>query len=127
MVDSEAVWAVVPEVDLEEIIDPAQFPEQELKLWEIHLRALAAHVQQPCSAHVTLFRTHGHPILSSFARDLRWGALATGGVTVKLIPGSHENIFMEPQVKSLALSLTTALSETRPSAVLENKPALLPL
>jgi amino acid adenylation domain-containing protein/FkbH-like protein len=115
-----------PAVDLEEVIDPAQFPEQELKLWEIHLRALAGHVQRPCSAHVTLFRTRGHPILSSFAPDLRWGALARDGVTVKMIPGSHENIFMEPNVKCLAACLTEALAENQESAALENKPALLP-
>ena len=51
---------------------------------------------------------------------------ALGGVTVNLIPGSHENIFMEPNVKSLALGLTTALSETQERAVSENSPALLP-
>jgi thioesterase domain-containing protein len=115
-----------PAVDLEEVIDPAQFTEKELQLWEIHLRALAGHVQQPCSAHVTLFRTRGHPILSSFAPDLRWGALALGGATVKLIPGSHENIFMEPDVKFLAACLTQSLAETRRGAALENKPVLLP-
>jgi amino acid adenylation domain-containing protein/FkbH-like protein len=116
-----------PVVDLEEVIDPTQFPEQELKLWESHLRALAVHVQQPCSLRVTLFRTHGHPLFSSFAPDLRWGALAQGGVSGKLIPGSHENIFMEPNVKSLALDLTAALAEAQPTAVPENRPALVPL
>jgi FkbH-like protein len=114
-------------VDLEEIIDLAHFPEPELKLWEIHLRALAGYQPQPCSAQATLFRTRGHPLLSSFARDLRWSGLARGGVAVHLIPGSHENIFIEPNVKSLALSLTAALSQTRASAALENKPALLSL
>jgi thioesterase domain-containing protein len=83
-------------------------------------------MQQPYSGHVTLFRTSGHPLLSSFARDLRWGALAKGGVTVNLIPGSHENIFMEPNVKSLAQGLTAALSETQERAARENSPALLP-
>jgi FkbH-like protein len=114
-------------VDLEEIIDPAQFSEQELKLWQIHLRALAGHRQQPGPVHVTLFRTRGHPLFSSFAPDLRWGALAGGGVTVQLIPGSHENIFMEPNVKPLAVNLTAALSETRAKAASNLKPALLPL
>jgi amino acid adenylation domain-containing protein/FkbH-like protein len=113
-------------VDLEEVIDPDQFPENELKLWKIHLRALADHVQQPYSGRVTLFRTRGHPLFSSFARDLRWGSLVSGGVTVKLIPGSHENIFMEPNVKSLAHSLTATLSETRRRST-ENTPVLLPL
>jgi amino acid adenylation domain-containing protein/FkbH-like protein len=113
-------------VDLEEVIDPAHFPEHELKLWEIHLRALTSHVQRPYAGHVTLFRTKGHPLFSSFARDLCWGALASGGVTVKLIPGSHENIFMEPNVKSLALALNAALSETRERVASVNGPVLLP-
>jgi thioesterase domain-containing protein len=115
-----------PAVDLEEIIDPAQFTEKELKLWEIHLRALAGHRQQPCSAYVTLFRTRGHPVLSSFAPDLRWGSLALGGATVKLIPGSHENIFMEPNVKFLATCLTEELAKTQRRLSTENRPTLLP-
>jgi thioesterase domain-containing protein/acyl carrier protein len=114
-------------VDLEAVIDPAHFPEHELKLWEIHLRALAGHVQRPYSGQVTLFRTRGHPLLSSFAPDLRWGALARGGVKVKLIPGSHESIFMEPNVKSLALDLTAVLSETQERVVSQNRPVLLSL
>jgi thioesterase domain-containing protein len=113
-----------PPVDLEEVIDPANFPEHELKLWEIHLRALASHAQRPYSGRVTLLRTCGHPLFSSFAPDLRWGTLATGGVTVKLIPGSHENIFMEPNVKFLALALTAALSEAQERPASDNKPAL---
>jgi thioesterase domain-containing protein len=92
-------------VDLEEVIDPEQFPESELKLWKIHLRALGAHRQQPYSGTVTLFRTRGHPVFSSLADDFRWGKLA-GKVVVRQIPGSHERIFMEPHVKALALSLT---------------------
>ncbi|HEY3861976.1 MAG TPA: amino acid adenylation domain-containing protein [Verrucomicrobiae bacterium] len=112
-------------VDLEEVIDPSYFPEQELKLWQIHLRALANYAPQPSSAHVTLFRTRGHPLFSSFAEDLRWGGLAAGGVTVKLIPGSHENIFMEPNAKSVAQCLSAALAAAQESA--ENKPALFPL
>ncbi|HEX3988692.1 MAG TPA: thioesterase domain-containing protein, partial [Verrucomicrobiae bacterium] len=103
-------------VDLEEVIDPAHFSEHELKLWEIHLRALESHVQQPYSGHVTLFRTRGHPLLSSFAPDLRWGGLAADGVTMNLIPGSHENIFMEPNVQALAHALTKSLSETQERA-----------
>jgi thioesterase domain-containing protein/acyl carrier protein len=112
-------------VDLEEVIDPSHFPEHELELWKIHLRALAEHVQRPYTGHVTLFRTRGHPIFSSFAKDLRWGSVAAGGVSVKLIPGSHENIFMEPHVQALAQSLTVSLSETRERIAMENKTDLL--
>jgi amino acid adenylation domain-containing protein/FkbH-like protein len=124
-----ARWGRAPEVgahvDLEEVIDPEQFPENELKLWKIHLCALTEHVQQPYSGHVTVFRTRGHPLFSSFARDLRWGKLAAGGATVKLISGSHENIFMEPDVKFLALALTAALSESQGRATTKNVPVLI--
>jgi amino acid adenylation domain-containing protein/FkbH-like protein len=114
------------EVDLEKVIDPDQFPESELKLWRIHLRALARHIQRPYSGSVALFRTRGHPLFSSFAWDLCWGGLAAGGVTVKLIPGSHENIFMEPNVKPLAHALSTALSEKQHCAAIGRTPALIP-
>jgi aspartate racemase len=82
-------------------------------------------VQQPFAGHVTLFRTRGHPLLSSFARDLRWGTLAKGGVTVRMIPGSHENIFLEPHVKTLAFNLTAALAATQERPTSKNDPALL--
>ncbi len=112
-------------VDLEEIIDPALFPENELKLWRKHLQALHRHVQQPCTGNLALFRTRGHPMLCSFAHDLSWGKLTTGEVSVRLIPGSHENIFMEPNVKTLAADLTAALKETQKTTTAENQPALL--
>jgi amino acid adenylation domain-containing protein/FkbH-like protein len=100
-------------VNLEEVIDPENFSPRELGLWQVHLQALDCHVQQPYSGHVTLIRTKGHPILSSFAKDLRWGALVRGGVTVNLIPGSHENIFVDPHVRALAVRLTEALARSQ--------------
>jgi amino acid adenylation domain-containing protein/FkbH-like protein len=103
-------------VDLEQVIDPTHFPESELKLWRIHLRALGMHRQKPYPGSVTLFRTRGHPVFSSFAEDFCWGKLADD-VAVRRIPGSHEGIFMEPHVKDLALSLTAALAEKRTGAL----------
>jgi thioesterase domain-containing protein len=97
-----------PSVDIEEVIDPAKFPESELKLWQTHLNALQAHRQKNYPGTVTLFRTRGHPVFSSLAPDFCWGGLA-GGVVVRQIPGSHEQIFIEPHVKALALSLTASL------------------
>jgi thioesterase domain-containing protein len=96
-------------VDIEEVIDPAKFPESELKLWQTHLNALQAHRQQLYPGTVTLFRTRGQPVFSSLEDDFCWGRLA-GGVVVRQIPGSHEQIFMEPHVKTLAASLTEFLN-----------------
>ncbi|MEY2427784.1 MAG: polyketide synthase PksN, partial [Verrucomicrobiota bacterium] len=103
--------ASAPTVDLEEVIDPNHFPENELRLWRIHLQALTDHVEQAYPGQVTLLRTRGQPLICSFEQDFCWGRLAREGVQVKPIPGSHENIFMEPNVKQLAKELETCLAQ----------------
>ncbi|MGH7970023.1 MAG: non-ribosomal peptide synthetase, partial [Limisphaerales bacterium] len=102
-----------PLVDLEEVIDPRHFPERELKLWQIHLDALVKHIDRPYSGSVILLRTRGQPLLCSLEEDFCWGRLARGGADVRLIPGSHENVFMEPNVRKLAKELSTALSQAQ--------------
>ncbi len=114
-------------MDLESVIDPSYFPDHELKLWELHLRALANHAQRPYGGRVTLFRTRGEPVFCSFAEDFRWGTLARDGVAVKRIPGSHESIFMPPHVEILAHELTAAIAETQtPEEVRANYGSVLP-
>ncbi|HTL59970.1 MAG TPA: amino acid adenylation domain-containing protein [Candidatus Limnocylindrales bacterium] len=105
-----------PWVDVEEIIDPHHFSENELKLWQIHLQALIQHVEGPYSGQVTLLRTRGQPLFCSLEEDFCWSKLARGGVTVKLVPGSHENIFNEPNVQTLAKELAAALTAAQVNA-----------
>jgi thioesterase domain-containing protein len=100
-------------VDLEEVIDPAHFPENELKLWQAHLEAMSAHTDQPFDGKVILLRTRGQPLLSSLEEDFCWGRLAKGGVKIRFVPGSHENVFMEPNVRALAAELQAALTEVQ--------------
>jgi amino acid adenylation domain-containing protein/FkbH-like protein len=102
-------------VDLEDIIDPTHFPENELKLWQIHLQALNAHIERPFEGKVLLLRTRGQPLFCSLEQDFRWGTLARAGVKVVITPGSHENIFMEPNVEALATHLQSALTEAQTS------------
>ena len=99
-----------PVVDLEEVIDPSQFPENELKLWKIHLQELVEHVEGSYSGSVALLRTRGQPLFCSLEPDFCWGRLVRGALAVKLIPGSHENIFMEPNVRALARELADILT-----------------
>src|SRR2546423_11655014 len=100
----------VETVDLEEVIDPAHFPANELKLWKTHLHALEQHIQQKYGGSVVLMRTRGQPLFSSLKEDFCWGKLVQGKVEVCLVPGSHENGFMEPNVRSLANSIELHLS-----------------
>jgi len=100
-------------VDIEDVIDPRLFPEHELNLWKIHLNALVEHVQKPYPGCVTLFRTRGQPLFSSLEEDFCWGKVAEAGVKVEPIPGSHESIFVEPNVQHLARELTAALGKSQ--------------
>ncbi|HKX62950.1 MAG TPA: hypothetical protein VJS65_13920, partial [Verrucomicrobiae bacterium] len=97
-------------IDLEEVIDVTQFPQRELQLWQTHLRLLDRHVTQPYDGRLHLFRTRGHPIFCSLARDFEWGKLVAGDVIVTFVPGSHESVFMEPNVRELAGKLENALA-----------------
>jgi len=110
-------------VDLEEVIDTGHVSESELALWQIHLRALIEHVQRSYDGQITLFRTRGQPLLCSFEDDFCWNRLAQE-VTVKLIPGSHENIFMEPNVKVLAKELEACLARALPQGQTGNESVL---
>jgi thioesterase domain-containing protein len=101
------------DMDLEEMIDLRHFSENELKLWDIHLRALTEHVEHAYSGDVVLLRTRGQSLWCSLEEDFCWSKLVRGNVAVKIIPGSHENIFVEPNVKCLATELEACLASAR--------------
>src|SRR5204863_6262336 len=100
-------------LDLEEVIEVSQFPEIELKLWEVHVRAIRDYLPKPYPGRITLFRTRGQPFLCSFDPQYGWGELAEGGVDVRILPGSHEKIFLEPDLKHLAQTLECCLDQAR--------------
>jgi thioesterase domain-containing protein len=100
-------------IDVEEFIDTSQFPDDELKLWQIHLRAGSEYVPKPYAGRVTLLRTRRQPFLCSFDPRYGWRELAAGGVEVHLIPGSHEAIFVEPDVVALAGKVNACLEATQ--------------
>ncbi len=96
-------------IHLEQYINLSELPEHELELWRLHLRAGADYVPGRYPGRVTLLRTRAQPLLCSFDPSCGWGDLAEG-VEIRMVPGSHENIFMEPDVQSLAEHLKTYLA-----------------
>ena len=99
--------------DLEEFIDVANLSQSDYQLWKHHLTLLLRHRSKPYGGRLTLFRTVGQPLICSFARDFGWGELA-GSVEVKIVPGSHEHIFVEPQVSVLAGEVRASLDKLQP-------------
>jgi thioesterase domain-containing protein len=98
-------------VDLEAIIDASHFPAHELKLWQAHLDALAGHIQEPYDGPVTLLRTRGQALFCSLEEDFCWHKLVPRGVKVRFVPGSHESVFVEPNVGELAKQLAKCIEE----------------
>jgi FkbH-like protein len=101
------------EVDIRQYIDTSYFPEEELRLWQVHLNAGGAYKPAPYEGCVTLVRTCGQPFLCSFDPKYGWGELARGGVKIRIVPGSHEAIFVEPDVRSLAAQIAACIRETK--------------
>jgi amino acid adenylation domain-containing protein len=106
-------------VDVDAQVDVAGLSEAEKRLWREHTKAIAEHQTGPYNGHVTLFRTRGHPLFCSFDHHCGWTEIVRGGVTVKIIPGQHETLMVEPHVGRLAQALQTDLAAvTRPAALL---------
>jgi thioesterase domain-containing protein/acyl carrier protein len=114
------------DIDLDEVIDVALFPEIEIQLWKVHLRALWSHRSGPYPGRVTLFRTRGQPFLCSFDPQFGWGRLAGGGVEVVNVPGAHEKIFMEPHVRTLSARLRHCLDRMQTDAARTGLPPFSP-
>jgi thioesterase domain-containing protein len=72
-------------------------------------RALFAYKLNPYPGRVTLFRAKDPNDGYEFAVDNGWSALAKGGVEIHNIPGEHEEIFAQPNVRELAKKLDACI------------------
>ena len=61
------------------------------------------------TGRVTLFRIQKQPYTRIRDAQLGWGARASGGVEVHVVPGTHKTIFREPHVKVLAQQLSDCI------------------
>ena len=122
---------IADEVDLDEVIDVGKIPERDIVLWQVHLQALVRHRDRSYSGAVRLLRTRGQPLFCSLEPDFCWGQLVSGEFSVHPVPGSHEQIFMEPNVRELARVASECLGrrgtggeevEGRASSVTNHKP-----
>ena len=96
-------------LDVENLVDLSAYPEEQRKLWEIHIRALMKYQPKPYPGAVTLFRSRAHSLLCSYDPQYGWGELVRGGVQVKIVSGPHDSILEEPYVEHLAAELKRCL------------------
>jgi thioesterase domain-containing protein len=88
--------------DLDELLNLAAYSQRQRELWQSHIRALRTYRPKPYAGHVTLFRTRGHALFTSFDEHYGWSDLVRGGITMEIMPGGHGNVLDEPHVRAVA-------------------------
>ncbi|MBN1147165.1 MAG: amino acid adenylation domain-containing protein, partial [Anaerolineales bacterium] len=87
----------------------SHYPEHQRRLMEIHLQALMNYVPQDYAGRVTLFRVRGASMFKYRDPDYGWGQTARGGVSNRIVAGTHDNLVDEPYVQSLAQEIKNCL------------------
>jgi amino acid adenylation domain-containing protein len=96
-------------LSIDEVLDVSRMPERRRQFYETHYRALKAYEPKPYPGRVTLFRARAQPLFCSHARDMEWRQLAADGVEVVVVPGGHETVLSEPNVRAVAQALRARL------------------
>jgi amino acid adenylation domain-containing protein len=88
----------------------------ESRLEGAHKQASRSYVPQVYPGRITLFRARSLPLRWSFHSDplMGWGALASAGVEVTMLPGYHSNIHLQPHVQFMAKELRACLDKAQP-------------
>jgi amino acid adenylation domain-containing protein len=88
--------------EVEMLVDLSEIPEGERRLWAAHLTALRGYRPGAIKGRVSLMRTKGYPMFSSFEPSHGWADYARGGVAVRTVPGRHATLLSDPHVAAVA-------------------------
>jgi amino acid adenylation domain-containing protein len=108
--------------DLDELLSLADYSKQQRGLWQSHVRSLMAYRPGPYSGRVTLFRTRGHALFTSFDPLYGWGELVSGGITMEIVPGGHGNVLAEPYAAAVAKAFARRVTNLAPAVKPEVSP-----
>jgi len=97
-------------VDAADLLDYGrELPEFRKQMIETHWNAITSYQASAYHKPVLLLQANSQPLLSTRKPEDTWVHLASGKITVINIPGSHEGMFHEPHVHSLARELRSQL------------------
>jgi amino acid adenylation domain-containing protein len=99
--------------NLEDMLDVALMPDNHRRVSEALFKALTNYKALPYGGRLTLFRTRAQPLFRALGKDKGWGELAREGVDVRVVPGTHLNMYDEPHVQVLAREIKACLDEIR--------------
>jgi amino acid adenylation domain-containing protein len=72
---------------------------------------------------IVLFRPSEAPQFPGADQTLGWGPIAAEGVRVEFVPGTHESMFRDPQLKVFGQKLREALRESEASSSIDESSA----
>jgi thioesterase domain-containing protein len=97
--------------DLRDLLGMWRAPQESRCRLEVEYQALTTYVPQVYSGRITLFRARASPLFHFFPPDMGWAKLATEGVDIRVVPGSHVTMLIDPYVRVVAEELTACLAE----------------
>jgi thioesterase domain-containing protein len=80
-------------------------------VWEANRRALSTYEMRSYPGPVTMLLSREEPARTFYDRRLAWADLAQGGLTIRLIPGSHETMLSAEYAPEVARVITRCLAE----------------
>jgi amino acid adenylation domain-containing protein len=102
--------------DVQTQVDLSTVPSEDHSLWTAHVRANGLHHASIYHGKITLLRTLGHPFDCNYDPLCGWADYAKGGIAVKVLPGLHESLLEEPQVRLAAKELKALLDQLNAEA-----------
>jgi non-ribosomal peptide synthase protein (TIGR01720 family) len=97
-----------------DMIDYAdQLPEHRQQLIEAHARAILTYQPARYSGRSVWFKARVQPLLHRTGGEQIWHALGGDEENIILVPGSHEGMFQQPHVTTLAAELQAQLALVR--------------
>jgi thioesterase domain-containing protein len=101
---------MVDGVEAADLLDyGSQLPEYRKQMIEAHWHAINQYSAEPYDKRVLLLQAKSQPLLSTELPEATWKNLARGELTIITVPGSHEGMFHDPHVDTLAQELRAQL------------------
>jgi thioesterase domain-containing protein len=99
--------------EVETLFDLSRMPPDFQRVLEMHYKVLRSYQARVYPGSVVLFRARTRPLFRLYGDDLGWRGIASGGLTICVVPGNHETILKEPNVGYLAEQLEALLRESQ--------------
>lgn len=99
-------------VDIRDVLGMWKFPEGATAFLEAEYYALTHYVPKVYPGRIVLFRARAGPLFRMYRSDMGWSDLASGGVDIRIVPGSHSTMLTDPHVRVIAEHLTACLAES---------------